>query len=151
VIYPIIHRDYETRSIADLQKVGAHAYAEHPSTRIMVAVWIIEWAKEDYSAPIVWFGDMDAYVASPPMPAAVATLIEDGCTLVGHNAAFEHAIDVHHTPRLAGWLIPKLEQLDCTMARAAVQALPIDLDRLCAALRLLVRKDTAGRRLMLSM
>jgi DNA polymerase bacteriophage-type len=149
--YPIIHRDYETRSELDLKKVGAHAYAEHPSTRIMVAVWIIEHAKDDLSEPIIWLGDMENYAASPAMPHTVAALIKNGATVVGHNAAFEDAIDTYHaTPRL-WWVKPQLENLDCTMARAAVQALPLDLDRLCAALRVTVRKDSAGRALMLKM
>jgi DNA polymerase bacteriophage-type len=149
--YPIVHRDYETRSELDLQKVGAHVYAEHVSTRILVAVWIIEWAKDELSAPLVWHGNMDAYPSSPPMPATIAQLIEDGATVTGHNAAFEDAMDTYHAcPRL-GWIKPNLEQLDCTMARAAVQALPLDLDRLCDALSLKVRKDSAGRKLMLTM
>lgn len=150
--YPVLHRDYETRSTADLKACGAHAYAEHPSTQIIVAVWVIEWARGELSAPIIWHGNMDDYEgASPPIPAAVATLIEDGCTVAGHNAAFEAAIDTYHAGPRLGWPIPKLEQLDCTMARAAVQSLPLDLDRLGRALALGVQKDKEGHRLMLSM
>lgn len=149
--YPVLHRDYETRSEADLKKVGAHAYAEHSSTRIIVAVWIIEWSRGELSPPIIWHGNMDDYAASPPIPAAVATLIADGCTVAGHNAAFEAAIDAYHAGPVLGWPVVPLAQQDCTMARAAVQALPLDLDRLSKALKLAVEKDKAGYRLMLQM
>jgi DNA polymerase bacteriophage-type len=150
-LYPIIHRDIETRSLVDLKKVGAHVYAEHRSTQIIVAVWIIEWSRGELSEPIIWHANLADYRNSPPMPAAVRGLIESGCTVAGHNAAFEAAIDAAHAGPVLGWTVPKLSQLDCTLSRAAVQALPLDLDRLCKALNLRVEKDQAGHRLMLQM
>jgi DNA polymerase len=149
--FPVLHRDYETRSCVDLKQVGAHVYSADPSTRILIAVWIIEREQGEYEDPIVWLGKMDAYAASPPMPYAIAGLIKSGCTVAGHNAAFEAAIDAYRAGPVLGWPIPKLEQLDCTMARAAVQALPLDLERLGVALGLTIQKDRAGHRLMLSM
>jgi DNA polymerase len=149
--YPCVHRDIETRSEVDLKKVGVHVYAEDPSTRIMAAAWIVEWERGKCSDPIIWHGNMDDYAASPPMPATVAMLIEDGCRVTGHNAAFEAAIDTLHAGPVLGWPVPKLEQLDCTMVRAAVQALPLDLDGLCKVLNLAVEKDSAGSRLMMQM
>jgi hypothetical protein len=113
--YPIIHRDYETRSEVDLKKVGAHAYAEHASTEILVAVWIIEHERRKLSAPIVWH-------SGAPFPNEVRELIERGCTVAGHNAAFEAAIDTYHAGPRLGWPVRKLSQLECTLARAAVQA-----------------------------
>jgi DNA polymerase bacteriophage-type len=149
--YPIIHRDIETRSLVDLKKVGAHVYAEHPSTQIIVAVWIIEWSRGELSEPIIWHANLADYRNSPPMPAAVRGLIESGCTVAGHNAAFEAAIDTYHAGPRLGWPVVALERQDCTMARAAVQSLPLDLDRLCRALNLRIEKDKAGHRLMLQM
>lgn len=142
-MYPVVHRDYETRSVADLKKVGAHAYAEHPTTQILCAVWIVECSKGECFDPIIWYDG--------PMPETIRKAIESGCTVAGHNAAFEAAIDAHLAGPRLGWAIPKPEQLDCTMARAAVQALPLDLDRLCKALDLSVLKDKDGHRLMLQM
>jgi DNA polymerase len=140
-MYPKLFRDYETRSIVNLKDVGAHVYAAHPSTEVLVAVWIIEWSRGEYSEPIVWYrGD--------EFPKIVNDLIRKGCPVIGHNAAFEAAID-HFRP--IDWPQPKLEQLDCTMARAAVQALPLDLDTLCTVLNLPVGKDREGHRLMLQM
>jgi DNA polymerase len=138
-------RDYETRSTLDLKKVGAHTYAEHSTTSLLCAVWIIEYADWSLSAPIVWRrGDGN-------MPAEVRRCIEYGYTVVGHNAAFEAAIDAHLTGPRMGWAVPKPDRLDCTLARAAVQGLPLDLDRLGDALFLGVRKDKAGHNLMLRM
>jgi DNA polymerase len=141
----IVHRDYECRSVADLKKAGAHAYAQHPSTEILCAVWVIEYGS----------GVQEVYKRKYPetddIPEIVRDSIRGGATVAGHNAAFEHAIDTYLTGPRYGWPIPKLEQLDCTMARAAVQAIPLDLDRACRALSLACQKDKEGHRLMLQM
>jgi DNA polymerase len=142
--YPVVHRDYECRSKVDLKKVGHHVYAADPSTEILVAVWIIEYERGKLSEPIIWHaGDL--------FPAKVRELIEAGDTVTGHNAAFEAAIDAYLAGPRLGWPVPKLTQLDCTLARAAAQALPLDLNRLGQALWLKVQKDKEGHRLMLQM
>jgi DNA polymerase bacteriophage-type len=155
VNYPIIHRDYETRSEVDLKKVGAHVYAKHPSTRILCAVWIVETEKGKFDIPEIWEGDPDYLetgTSVQPMPEHIRKLIQDGAVVCGHNAAFEQAIDEFMFDCVPfDWPSPKLEQLDCTMARAAVQGLPLDLESLAAALDMAVRKDLTGHRLMLQM
>jgi DNA polymerase len=158
---PIIHRDYETRSTVDLRKVGAHVYAAHPSTRILCAVWIVEWPRlkgtlGHYNTPIIWQGAVDGSLADyvskcPPFPDEIGTLIAQGATVAGHNAAFEMAMDGYHAVPKLEWPAPALDQIDCTMARAAVQALPLDLDRLGMVLDLPSKKDKIGHRLMLQM
>jgi DNA polymerase len=142
--YPRAHRDYECRSTVDLKKVGHHVYAADPSTEILVAVWIIEYERGKLSEPIIWH-------AGDPFPAKVRELIEAGATVAGHNAAFETAIDTYLAGPRLGWPMPELSQLDCTLARAAVQALPLDLYGLGLALGLKVQKDKEGHRLMLQM
>ena len=154
--YPCIHRDYETRSELDLKKVGAHTYAQHPSTKIIVAVWIVEDSKDDFRTPIVWYGDMDDYENSPAMPNVITELIYKGARVCGHNASFEFAMDLWNAdPRLDlngnGWTVAPLQSLDCTMARAAVQGLPLELGALANAMELLTRKDATGHKLMLQM
>ena len=37
----MITLDFETRSEADLTRVGAVAYAEHPSTEIICMAWVL--------------------------------------------------------------------------------------------------------------
>jgi len=140
---PILHRDYETRSAIDLRKVGVHVYAAHPTTDVWVCVFILE-SEAGMGAPHVWHPGM-------PVPAIVTQAAEFGWTFAGHNAAFEQAIDRHIMgPRYGFPIIPD-EQCDCTLARAAVQALPQSLDGGCRALGRKYQKDMAGHRLMLQM
>lgn len=139
---PRIHRDYETRSVADLKKVGAHAYAAHPSTEVLVAHWALEWPDKTE-----WY----EWHRGGPFPVIVAEMIAAGATVAGHNAAFEQAIDQYCAGPKYGFPAVPLAQLDDTMARAAVQALPLDLDRLGRALGLGTSKDKEGHRLMLRM
>lgn len=140
---PILHRDYETRSCADLRKVGAHVYSMHPTTDVIVAVFIVEIdGKEDET--IIWRPGM-------PVPPAVLHAAKYGWTFAGHNSAFEQAIDRGVLgPRYGFPIIPD-EQCDCTMARAAVQSIPQSLDGACKALGLKHQKDMDGHRLMLRM
>lgn len=154
-MYPVIHRDYETRSELDLRKVGAHVYAAHPSTRLLCAVWIVETEPGEFDMPAIWEASpeyLDSGSGGDPMPENIHELIESGATVAGHNAAFEAAIDEYMFDTLPfDWPIPNPKNLDCTMARAAVQGLPLDLDSLASALDLAVRKDSTGHKLMLTM
>jgi DNA polymerase len=147
---PVLHRDYETRSAADLKKVGAHAYAQHPTTDILVARWtLIDEHGETWKyrwRPAHFNGGV-----AIPFPKPVADHITAGGAVEGHNAAFEAAIDKEISGPRYGWPVPALEQEHCTMARCAIQALPLDLARACKALGLTVEKDEAGHRLMLKM
>jgi DNA polymerase len=143
---PIVHRDYETRSTVDLRKTGAHVYAEDPTTDVICAVWILERCDGTLCDPIVWRPGEPI-----PNPNEIQIAAEKGFTFAGHNASFEQAIDRHIMgPRYGFPIIPD-EQIDCTLARAAIMGLPLDLARLCKALRLPFQKDEAGHRLMLKM
>ncbi len=134
-----LHRDYETRSTLDLRKVGAHVYAEHHTTDIILARFAF-----DDEEPWEWLNGQ-------PCPPAVREHIEAGGLVSGHNAPFEACIDRSIMGPRYGWPIPVIEQLDCTMARSAIQSIPLDLDRACIAMGLRDRKDKEGHRLMLRM
>lgn len=134
-----LHRDYETRSAADLKKVGAHVYAEHPTTDVIVACFAF-----DDEEPFDWY-------PGQPVPARVVNYINSGGRVCGHNAAFEAAIDREIMGPRYGFPVPDPEQLDCTLARSAIQAIPQSLDGACMALGLPFRKDQEGHRLMLRM
>lgn len=143
MVEALLHRDYETRSCADLKKCGAHAYAEHPTTEVLVACYILEDG----------FGNEFEFEWRPnlPFPRPVAEHIEAGGKVEGHNAAFEAAIDAAIMGPRYKIPVPALEQEHCTLARCAIQALPLDLARACKALDLAHQKDDAGHRLMLKM
>jgi DNA polymerase len=141
---PILHRDYETRSAADLRKVGAHVYSMHETTDCIVAVYILENTKGELSEPVIWYPGM-------PVPQIVKNVAAFGWTVAGHNSAFEQAIDRGVMgPRYGFPIIPD-ELCDCTLARAAVQAIPQSLDGACRALGLKYQKDMEGHRLMMRM
>ena len=124
--------DFETRSEADLKKVGAIKYAKHPSTEVLCAAYKINDGKTESWAPV--FGD--------DTPGVIYN-IKNQYTIVAHNALFEWCIFNY----VLGFDIP-IEHFDCTAARAAAMALPRSLEGAGAALGLKVQKDMHGNRLM---
>lgn len=134
------HLDFETRSAVDLKKAGAYRYAEDLTT----APWLFSYRVGD--GPILrWHpGDED--------PLDLLAHIEDGGEVVAHNAGFERAIWNRNLRRaLPHWPELRVEQQDCTMARAVALALPAGLDQLGKALKLRFQKDEEGSRLMMRM
>lgn len=89
--------DYETRSEADLRKVGAFEYAMHPSTEILCIGYRLA---ESFEA----LADTTTQVWSPhlglPFPDDLLTALRDpGTRLVAHNVPFERVITEHVLPR----------------------------------------------------
>lgn len=136
------HIDFETASAADLRKTGVYPYAEHPSTR----VWGFAWC----------LGDGPIYKWQPeglfPDPTPLLSHIESGGVVVAHNAAFERTIWNKVIRRLyPHWPELKIEQQQCTMARAQALALPAGLDQLGNVLRFQEQKDKDGHGIMMRM
>src|SRR5436190_22824633 len=130
---PVLHLDFETRSAADLKKVGSHRYAEDPTTSIILASYRFD------------DGPIQRWVGEETPAEVVRHVINDGL-IAGHNQQFERVIA---TARL-GWPISP-EQQDCTISRAAATGLPHSLDNLGGALALPIQKDKEGHALMLRM
>lgn len=125
-----LYLDFETRSRADLRKVGAHRYAEDPSTEAVMASWAA--------------GDEPVRQWEPGGDAEwLRRLADPGALLVAHNAEFEREILRH----CFGLVVPP-GRVRCTAARAARCGLPRGLDGACRALRLVDQKDARGRRLV---
>lgn len=146
--------DYETRSEADLKKVGAYNYSLHPSTQILCAAWRVGTKEELRDAPIrCW---------SPAFRSAhyidlLNQLSNGSVGLVAHNALFEQVITKHVLHKhirghgiTVGQNIP-ISRWTCTAARASALALPRKLEQACHALGLSVQKDMEGHRLMLKL
>jgi DNA polymerase bacteriophage-type len=127
--------DFETASELDLRKVGASAYAEHPSTRILLLCYCIG------------AGPVQVWREGDPIPPDLLASIAGGSTVAAHNISFEHAI-WHAQLVPIGWPALPWERWSCTSIRARVMRLPASLEGAGAALRLPVRKDAAGKRLM---
>lgn len=135
-----VHVDFETRSNADLPKIGAWRYAEDATTDAICMGWAI--------------GDdpVQMWLPGQPFPEEITdALILHGANIVAHNAAFERAIwQGVMTPRY-GWPAIPLKSWRCTMAMAYAMSLPGSLDGASSALGMDVQKDMSGHRLMMQM
>ncbi len=134
-----LYFDCETYSEADLKTVGTHAYAEHPSTEIIV----VQWAIDD--------GEPRVHdCTGGPWNEAHYAELRDALTdptvaIVAHNSAFDRTILRH----VWGLDIP-VERWQDTMVKALLHGLPGGLDRVGEVLGLGVdeAKDKRGRQLI---
>jgi DNA polymerase len=134
----VLHHDFETRSTVDLKKAGVHRYAEHPTT----GVWVIRYRFDD--------GPVHRWRIGEPPPQDYVDHIAKGGRVVAQNAGFERTIQNKVLRRdNPGFPEIRIEQQDCTMARAQVLALPAGLGQMAAALKLPVQKDDVGYRVMM--
>jgi DNA polymerase len=128
--------DLETTSTADLRKTGAHAYAEHPDTRITVLCYAID------DRPVCTWTKF--YTCPPDFKAALM----HGAIVIAHNYFFEFAL--YHAKLVPlGWPPIPLSQWSCTMARCLVAGYPASLELAGRAIGLTIQKDPTARDLML--
>ena len=131
--------DFETKSYADLKKVGGWAYSEHPTTDAICCAWGID------REPIqTWWPGKNV---DDSMPADLAAALTSGHTIEAHHVAFERAIWQNVMVRKYGWIMPGDDQWRDTMAVACYYALPGALDRLSFVLGF-GPKDPEGTRLI---
>lgn len=129
--------DFETRSEADLRRIGAHNYAEHPSTEIICLCF----KKKGTSRTRLWAPGAD-------VSEELFEALESGL-LIAHNAGFEMVILNSVLPRyVPGLPIFHPGRFRCTAAKAAAFGLPRSLEDAGGALGLPVQKDMAGARLL---
>lgn len=133
------HLDFETFSEIDIRKVGAHRYARHPSTEVLIACYLLPGMDE----PEVWLPRQEA------PPARLVSWVRQGGKVGAHNAAFERAVwrwclrRMHpSTPEI------KDNQWVCTAAKAAASGLPRSLEKALKAAGLEVEKDLEGSKLI---
>lgn len=131
--------DFETKSYADLKKVGAWAYSEDPTTDVICACWGIE--KEPIQE---WWPDKND---TDEMPSDLAKAINSGHLVEAHNVVFERSIWMNVMARKYGWQVPADAYWRDTMAVACYYSLPAGLDKLARVLNF-QPKDTDGGRLI---
>ena len=132
----VLHRDYETRSRADLKKAGADKYAADKSTEVLCVAYAVD------------HGPVHLWRPGDPLPAEFLKAAADpNWTVCAHNDAFESAIEKHVLCPL-GWPAVPLERHVCTQAMCLAVGLPPKLGVVADALELENRKDAAGERLM---
>ena len=130
------HADFETRSACDLRVAGVRRYVEHPTT----GIWCLAWRLDD--------GPVQLWHPGEPEPEALLEHVLLRGRVVAHNAGFERAV---WNTLLPQWPKLKIQQMDCTMARAQALGLPAGLDMLSQALGLKITKDREGYALMMRM
>lgn len=150
--------DFETRSFADLKKVGTYRYARDPSTEVMclsygqrvedVGLWHpffedLSYKQAQKKAERTML-DLDAQ----PEPEELFEAIETGQLIWAHNAWFERNIwESICVPRL-GWPAIDPEQWRCSAAMAATFSLRRKLEHVAADLGCKNLKDMAGHKVM---
>ena len=136
----VLLRDYETRGVLALNKVGAHRYAADSRTTVLCCAYAVD------NEPVKLWTPGDAI---PPEFYEAAN--NPNWIAVAHNAHFEMAIEQHILGPRFGWPLIPLARQRCTMAMALALSLPAKLDAVARALELRHQKDAVGHRLMLMM
>ena len=117
--------------------VGAHAYAEHPSTEILCLAYDILDGK---GVKLWWPGDPD--------PCDLFEHIASGGLLEATNSQFEYVIWNHVALPKLNWPPLPLEQLRDVAAKARLWGLPGSRKEMGKALGSAVQKDSDGTRLI---
>jgi len=131
--------DFETRSYADLQKVGAWSYSEDATTDVICACWGID------DEPIqTWWPGKHRYNT---MPLDLWDALVNGDHIEAHNVSFEYAIWKNVMGPKYGWAMPHEDAWRDLMAVACYYALPPKLDKLAMVLGY-EGKDPDGARLI---
>jgi DNA polymerase len=137
---PTLHHDYETRSVLDIEEVGAWRYSQHASTD----VWGCAFAVDD--GPVEWWSPGE------PIPEPFILAPRDPAWLTcAYNDTFERLITQHITGPRYGFPLVPIERRRCLQASSLALALPGRLDKVAKALGLEAQKDAAGHRTMLQM
>lgn len=132
-----VNIDFETRSEADLKKVGLHVYAAHPSTQVMCACYSIDG------------GPVQTWVMGERQPEDIIDAVRSEAEWHAWNAQFERVI-WHIAFREWQWA-PALTNWRCSMVLAGLHGLPLGLAPAAMALGLEQEKDMVGNRIMKQM
>lgn len=148
--------DFETRSAVSLKKHGTWRYSCHPSTEVLCLVWRLPtW---EFGRTAVWHPAFPALGISEALDTeALAELFEwirAGGLVEAHNVWFEFCVYQNTLCRktVAPWFPPiPLRQWRCSAAKAAAHALPRALEDAVSALKLPIKKDMEGSKVMKKM
>jgi len=140
--------DFETKSKAPLKDTGVYPYAADPSTDIFCLA-----LKVDDSEAVLYIPEKFRHLYDGPTidKEEVESLVNEAETIEAHNMSFEKALWHAVMHKRYGFTDLPFDKLRCSAAKAAVHALPRDLDRACKAMGLEHEKDMTGRRVMLKM
>ena len=116
--------------------VGAAAYSEHPSTRVLSLSYDIGDGLR------IWIPE------AGPGPRDLFDFIAAGGVLEAHNSMFEHLIWLNICEARMGWPPLPLEQLRCSASKGRAHGLPGKLEELAKVLNAPQQKDARGKTLI---
>ncbi len=137
-----LYLDFETFSEADLKKVGSYAYAEHPTTEVLICTYAFD------DEPVQVWDCTDGSDMPGDLHRALRRLVKPNSRIkmVWHNGGLYDRLIMKHC---WGFDIPVSNTID-TMIRAFRHALPGSLDALCEVLGVSAdnAKDKRGKALI---
>lgn len=138
----LLFLDFETFSEADLKKVGSYAYAEHPSTEVLICTYAFD------DEPVQVWDCTDGSDMPGDLHRALRRLVKPNSRIkmVWHNGSMFDRLIMKHC---WGFDIPVSNTID-TMIWAFRHALPGSLDALCEVLGVSAdnAKDKRGKALI---
>jgi len=141
--------DFETRSKADLEKIGAYLYSLDPSTEILCLSYHLPGM--DARRVMAWHcGHPDIGITASPIHALYPLFqwIKAGGKVEAHNCFFEECIWENVAVRKLKWPKVAADQWMDSAAKAAAHSLPRGLGEAGAALNLPIQKDARGKALI---
>ena len=135
--------DIETKSAANLRKVGQWAYAADESTDVYCVVFGYAENAGRYTYTTWTPGD--------ELPRGIVEFIKAGGKIVAHNASFEISVWQNILQPRYGFPPLDLDQVDDTQIRGLALNLPMTLGGLAEVLGCPIQKDKDGHALMLKM
>lgn len=140
--------DFETRSAADLKKVGSWAYSCHPSTEVLcLAFRLPTWSPERVELWHPAFPYLGIPVSSTEYLLELFEWIWLRRPVEAHNSWFERGI-WQNVLVPEGWPEIQAWQWRCSAAKGAAHTLPRKLEEVAKVLRLKMQKDEEGHKLM---
>jgi DNA polymerase len=129
-----VHLDFESRSTADLRKVGVYRYAETPTT----GLWLLRYK-------FTGGNEVQRWNRGDPLPVDLIDHVASGGIVKAHNATFERIMwNVVFRRDHGVEPVIQIEQCDCTMVRALNCSLPGKLEDVARVLGARHQKDSAG-------
>lgn len=137
------HLDFETRSKADLTKLGSGRYAADPDAEIMLCA-----VTRDDGEIYLWDKYGNSFENAMALELLEELSGEEECEVWAHNAIFELMISVNLWEKTFGFPPPPSTRYRCTQALCRSAAIPSSLEKAAEFLHLEVKKDKMGKALI---
>lgn len=139
--------DFETRSRADVKRVGSWLYSRHVSTQALCLAYMLP----GWTEPKLWHRAHPRIgIRENEAPEELFEWIAKGGLVEAHNAMFERNVWANVMREQHDWPEVPEELWRCSAAKAAAHALPRSLEGAIEALGLNVMKDSAAGKLFIN-